>query len=94
MSADNMPPLPEAANDNRKHRRAGFHEPHGPAYSRDQMHAYARDYAAAQTRELVEACQTVLREYAEYAGLWKIDTESEGVAACRAAIAKHKGAAS
>lgn len=39
---DNLPPLPEAANDNMKHGRAGYSRPSGPVFTADQMHAYAR----------------------------------------------------
>ena len=54
--------------------------------------ADARLIAAAP--DLLEACQLVLTEFSEFAGLWKIDTESDGVSACRAAIAKATGATS
>ena len=47
MSADKMPPLP------------GWHW-HSGKYTDNQMHAYARAYAAEQTRELVEALEALL----------------------------------
>ena len=52
----------------------------------------ARLIAAAP--DLLEACQLVLTEFSEFAALWKIDTESDGVSACRAAVAKATGATS
>ena len=55
MSAE-LGPLPEAANDNRKHGRAGFHTPNAPAYTAEQMREYAAQSVAAdreQTRALI-----------------------------------------
>lgn len=40
--AAELPPLPEAANDNRKFGRAGFYENPSAAYTADQMRDYAR----------------------------------------------------
>jgi hypothetical protein len=65
-------------------------KPDGSAVAYDMTAADARLIAAAP--DLLAACQDVLREYAEFAGLWTIDTESDGVTACRAAIAKATGA--
>ena len=52
MSADNMPPLPELSflGDDRSY-----------GYDAEDMHAYARAYAAEQTRELVEALEWFTR---------------------------------
>lgn len=44
-----LPPLPEAAtNTNRHSGRAGFSNPYGPAYTADQMRAYAAAAVAAE----------------------------------------------
>ena len=76
-----MPPLPELSflGDDRSY-----------GYDAEDMHAYARAYAAEQTRELVEAVKGVVE--------W-MDAPDESafsdaqLAELRALIAKHKGAA-
>jgi hypothetical protein len=103
MSADKMPPLPDQdgwavrmnehlvlfCNNVEKARGAAPGASH-PVFAADKVHAYARAYAAEQTRELVEAlhgCLFLVRlkfgNTDEFANAVQEQAE--------AAIAKHKG---
>jgi hypothetical protein len=93
MSADKMPPLPEPA---MKAVNLAAYGIDPSVYTADQMHAYARAYAAEQTRELVgaaEEARAVLSElYAKYQtkiGPFASQAQRANVL-LGAAIAKHK----
>jgi hypothetical protein len=105
MSADKMPPLPETTlaevrNNFLKESRLSetgaaywgrnWHEVR-KFYTADQMHAYARAYAAEQTRELVEALQ-VLLDGSQHCGemQWCGMDDLSPWEKTRALIAKHK----
>ena len=83
MSADKMPPLPDTDYGLAFYDEGGMHEAPGQGYTTDQMHTYARAYAAEQTRELVEA----LRYYANES--FDGHAQPNGAVA-QDALAKHK----
>ena len=105
MSADKMPPLPEPWVTDSEECGTG-HDGESlyqdiPLFTADQMHAYARAYAAEQTRELVEALElcvedsgdAVSYQVATYGENWKPDRLAalrSQIATARALIAKHK----
>lgn len=78
-----MPPLP------------GWHW-HSGKYTDNQMHAYARAYAAEQTRELVEALERIARRLqadvddGSRPDQWSME---DLIRVANTAIAKHKGQA-
>ena len=101
MSADKMPPLPDTDYGLAFYDEGGMHEAPGQGYTTDQMHTYARAYAAEQTRELVEALElcvedsedAVSYQVATYGENWKPDRLAalrSQIATARALIAKHK----
>ena len=81
MSADNMPPLPAPLNGSDKET---------PVFAAGQMHAYARAYAAEQTRELVEALELAESYIAPRVLYTHGPAETQLLPALRALIAKHK----